>query len=133
GQSRRALCLHNFVDQDPALIERLQSFGHPVLPTTQVAWSPSGRLVLVTEEFEQTLRDRLESCQKQGLPGIPRAELLGYLRSVAEGLDALYQQHELPHLGLNPRTLTLRQGMIRMMDFGLVPLLWLPTGQTGAS
>jgi serine/threonine protein kinase len=98
-----------------------------------VAWSPSGRLVLVTDEFEQTLRDRLEKCQKQGLPGIPRQELLRYLRTVAEALDTLYQQHELPHLGLNPRTLTLRGEAIWVMDFGLVPILWLPTGQTGAS
>ncbi|HWG46288.1 MAG TPA: protein kinase [Gemmataceae bacterium] len=133
GRSRRALCLHNFVDQDPALIERLESLSHPALPPTQVAWSPTGRLVLVTDEFEQTLRDRLESCQKQGLPGIPREQLLGYLRTVAEALDCLYQQHELPHLGLNPRTLTLRAEAIWVMDFGLVPLLWLPTGQTGAS
>src|SRR6185437_6370510 len=44
GRSRRALCLHNFVDQDPALIERLESLSHPALPPTQVAWSPTGRL-----------------------------------------------------------------------------------------
>ncbi len=98
-----------------------------------MAWSPSGRLVLVTDDYEQTLRDRLEACQKQGLPGIPREELLGHLRKVAEALDALYQQHELPHLGLNPRTLTLHKEGIWLMDFGLVPLVWLPTGQTGAS
>jgi serine/threonine protein kinase len=133
GHPRRALCLHNFVEQNPTLIERLQSLQHPVLPPTEAAWSPSGRLVLVTEQFEQTLRDRLETCQKQGLPGIPREELLGYLRMAAEAIDTLYQQHSLPHLGLNPRMLVLRDDRIWMLDYGLVPLVWLPTGQTGSS
>jgi len=133
GQPRRALCLYNFVEQDPVLIERLQNFRHAVLPTTEVSWSPAGRLVLVTEEFQLSLRDRLEACQKQGLPGIPREELLGFLRSVAEALDALYAQHQLPHLGLNPRTLLLGRDRVWLADFGLVPLVWLPTGQTVAS
>ena len=133
ARPRRALCLHNFVEQDPALIEQLQSLCHPVLPAAEVVWSPSGRLILVTEVFEQTLRDRLEICQKQGLPGIPREELLGYLRAAAEAVDALYEQHSLPHLGLNPRTLVLREESLRMLDYGLVPLVWLPTGQTGGS
>jgi len=133
GRSRRALCLHNFVEQDPALIERLQGLSHPVLPTAEVAWSPSGRLVLMTEEFEEALRDRLESCQKQGLPGIPREELLGYLRAAAEAVDALYERHGLPHLGLNPRVLMIRDNSLRILDYALVPLVWLPTGQTGGS
>ncbi len=133
GRPRRALCLPSFVEPDPTLIERLQSLNHPLLPATEVAWSPSGRLVLVSEECEQTLRDRLEVCQKQGLPGIPREELLGYLYGVAEALDTLFQQHNLPHLGLNPRVLMLRAESVRMLDYGLVPLVWLPTGQTAGS
>jgi serine/threonine protein kinase len=133
GRLRRALCLPTFVDQDPVLIERLQSLSHPALPATEASWSPSGRMVLVTEDFDLTLRDRLEMCQKQGLPGIPREELLGYLRAAAEAIDALYAQHRLPHLGLNPRTLMLQDDKLRMLDYGLVPLIWLPTGQTGGS
>ncbi len=111
----------------------MQGFNHPALPATEVSWSPAGRLVLVTEEFEQSLRERLEVCQKQGLPGIPRDELLAFLRTVAEALDALYGQHSLPHLGLNPRALMLHQEAIYLTDFGLVPLVWLPTGQRAAS
>jgi serine/threonine protein kinase len=131
GPTRRALCLFNFVDHDATLIERLKSFTHPALPTTDVLWSPAGRLVLIMDEFQQTLRDRLEACQAEGAPGIPRDELLGYLRTVAEALDALYQQHNLPHLGLNPQALLLRDRTVAMADYGLVPLIWLPTGQTG--
>lgn len=133
GRSRRALCLHNFVEQDAALVNRLQSFCHPALPHTEVVWSPLGRLVLVSDDFEYTLRERLEQCQKQGLPGIPRAELFAYLRQAAEALDSLYQQYGLPHLGLNPRTLVLRGEQFALMDYALVPLIWLPTGQSGGS
>ncbi len=133
GQLRRALCLPSFVDRDPALIDRLQQLIHPVLPLLEAYWSPAGRLVLVTEEFDQTLRDRLEICQKEGLPGIPREELLGYLRSAAEAIDALYVEHHLPHLGLNPRNLMLRDEKLWLLDYGFVPLFWLPTGQTGGS
>jgi serine/threonine protein kinase len=133
GRLRRALCLHSFVEQKPALIERLQSLNHPVLPSAELAWSPSGHLVLTTEEFEKTLHDRLEICQKQGLPGIPREELLRYLRPVAEAVDALYQKHNLPHLSLNPRMLMLRDERVWLLDYGLVPLVWLPTGQTASS
>jgi serine/threonine protein kinase len=129
----RALCLPTFIEHDPVLIQRLQSLNHPLLPVTEVSWSPSGRLVLLTEHFEQTLRDRLQMCQKEGLPGIPREELLGYLRTAAEALDTLYVQHRLPHLGLNPRRLMLRNAVLGIVDYGLVPLIWPPTGQSAGS
>lgn len=133
GRLGRALCLPTFVERDSALIERLQSLNHPALPPAEASWSPSGRLVLVTRDFDRTLRDRLEICQKEGLPGIPREELFRYLRVAAEALDTLFAQHGLPHLGLNPQTLTLRGEELSLQDYGLVPLIWLPTGQTGGS
>ena len=131
GRTRRALCLFSFVEQNADLIHRLKSFTHPSLPEMEVLWSPAGRLVLIMDEFPQTLHDRLEACQAEGSPGIPRDELLEYLRTVAEALDALYQQHNLPHLGLNPQALLLRERTVAIADYGLVPLVWLPTGQTG--
>jgi serine/threonine protein kinase len=133
GRSCRALSLHNFVERDADLLKRLQGFRHPALPATEAIWSPEGRLVWIADDYEQTLRDRLEQCQKQGLPGIPREELFGHLRRAAEALDTLYQQYGLPHLGLNPRTLALRGERLFLMEYGLVPLIWLPTGQTGGN
>jgi serine/threonine protein kinase len=129
GKVSRALCLYNFVGNDPQLIGRLQGLSHPVLPGAQVSWSPSGRLVLVTEPFEKTLRDRFEACLAEGLQGVPRGELLRCLCVVAEALDALYLEQGLPHLGLNPRTILLQPDGVRLADFGLVPLVWMPTGQ----
>ena len=130
---RRAFCLNGFVERDATLLERLRSFNHRGLSPTEAAWSACGRLVLVAEVLPASLRDRLETCQKQGLPGIPREELLGYLRFAAETLDTLHERHGLSHLGLNPSTLVIGAETIQITDFGLVPLIWLPTGQSGAA
>jgi serine/threonine protein kinase len=133
GRPRRAYCLHNFGAPDPDLLKHLQDLSHPGLPAVEAVSSPSGRLVLITERFEQTLRHRLEAYQKQGLPGIPRDELLGHLRVVAEAIDTLYLRYHLPHLGLNPSQMVLHEGRVRVLDYGLIPLMWLPTGQTVGS
>jgi serine/threonine protein kinase len=129
GQERRALCLYSFVGHDQQLIDRLQGLQHPALPAAQVSWSPSGRVVLVTEPFTGTLRDRFDACLASGQQGVPRGELLGCLRVVAEALDALNQEQGVPHLGLSPRSILLQAAGVRLADFGLVPLVWLPTGQ----
>jgi serine/threonine protein kinase len=81
---------------------------------------------------ERTLRDRFLEGQVEGQPGIPRAELLGYLRTAAEALRDLFRHHAVQHLGLNPRNLFLDGGKLRLADFGLVQLLWLPAGQNAA-
>jgi serine/threonine protein kinase len=133
GQTRRGLCLNHFVKRDVALIERLRSFTHPTLTPAEVVWSQDERLILITKEFQTTLRDRLENCQRDHLPGIPRDELLRYLRTVARALDDLHEQFGLPHLGLNPQSLALEDDSIWLTDYGLVPLVWMPTGRSGAS
>ena len=51
------------------------------------------------------MRDRWHKCQSHKLPGIPRLELLGYLRTAAEVVDYVYRQHSIHHLRLNPRLL----------------------------
>jgi serine/threonine protein kinase len=112
-----------------AALARYQMLLHPALTQHDIAHAEPGRLVLVTDPIESCLRDRFQQCLAQGLPGIPREELLGYLRAAAEALDYLYQQHAIQHLGLNPRSLLLEQGRPVLADFGLAKLLWLPAGQ----
>jgi serine/threonine protein kinase len=130
GRELRALCLSAFASESAALIRRLQALKHPTLPPTEVFWSPSGRVVLIGERFEMTLRDRFEKCLEEGRQGVPRGELLGYLRQAAEALDALHRAQGLSHLALNPRALALHRGRVWLTDFGLVPLVWLPTGKS---
>jgi serine/threonine protein kinase len=116
----------------PEVVARLHTLRHPALPEADVFWGPSGRMVLVSDCPERTLWDRFEQCRATGACGIPRPELLAYLRQAAETLDALTAAHGLPHLALNPRRLLLNGDRLQVADFGLVPLLWLPTGQPAA-
>src|SRR5207244_11820578 len=67
-----------------------------------------------------SLLDRfLEAC-KSGLAGIPREELLGYMRDAADALDYLNESFGLQHLDIKPQNLLLVGGRIKIGDFGLV-------------
>ena len=132
GRPRRAVCLLPFVRYDDRLICHLRALRDPALPNTEVHWSPSERLVVLTEWHERTLRDLFEECQAQGHVGVPRDQLLTLLRSAAEALDALHSRHGLDHLGLNPRCLLVEANRLCLADYGIIPLVWLPTGQSPA-
>jgi serine/threonine protein kinase len=104
----------------------LQALNHPALVPSAIVHIEPGRVVLLTDLVQKTLRDRFQQCQSGSLAGIPRAELVDYLRAAAEVLDYLYQQHAVQHLSLNPRNLILDHGWLQITDFGLAQLLRLP-------
>jgi serine/threonine protein kinase len=56
---------------------------------------------------ELNLWDRFVVCRAQGLPGIPRDELLGYLTMAARELDRMNIKHHVQHLDVKPRNLLL--------------------------
>jgi serine/threonine protein kinase len=114
-------------------LTRLQALGHRALAPAEIFWSPAGRLVLVTDPVRKTLRAHFEQCQKEGLAGIPRAQLLTWLRIGAEALDELARDQALFHLGLSPINLLVEGQRLLLADFGLVPLVWMPTGQSAAA
>lgn len=80
----------------------------------------NGQLIIVTELAECDLSRRLFECRDQGLPGIPRDELLGYLAEAAEALDALNERYQMQHLDVKPQNLFLLGGHVKVADFGLV-------------
>jgi serine/threonine protein kinase len=113
-------------------VDRLRALQHPALAPLDVEHN-GPRLALVHPGGDQTLLTRLKECQRGHLPGIPRGELLDQLRVVATALDSLFAEHRLQHLGLTPRPLFVIDGKVRIADFGLVELFWLPAGyQPGA-
>ncbi len=77
-------------------------------------------LVIVMELADRTLGDRFKECRGQGLPGIPREELLNYLAEAAEVLDLMNSQYQLQHLDIKPQNLFLVHQHIKVADFGLV-------------
>lgn len=128
GAMKRAMVLQDYIGYDNRLIAYLRALQDPVLPQTEIHWSPAERLVIVTEPYEGSLRDRYDRCRLTGQPGIPRNELLTLLRSAAEALDKLFNHYRLRHLGINPRNLLIDGDRLRIADFGLIPLVWLPSG-----
>jgi serine/threonine protein kinase len=132
GQLRQLKLIYGFTGNADDSIRRLRALQHPALQPIEIVQSGPGCLVLVNKLPKETLRDRLAKCHSQKLLGIPRTELLGYLRTVAEAIDYLYQQHSLQHLGLNPRNLILDDDGLQIAEFGLAHLLWVPAGQAVA-
>jgi serine/threonine protein kinase len=113
-------------ENDPLTL--LRAVRHDRLMPLEVIGYGEGRVALVNHPGDGSLADRLKESQRTDLSGIPRGELLGHLRQAAEALDALQQRYSLRHLALNPRQLVLRDGGLRILDFGLAELLWLRAG-----
>src|SRR5262245_61690264 len=101
-------------------IERVKAIRHPFLLSLDRVECVAGELMIVTELADRSLHEVLLYYQKAGLPGIPRGELLGYLREAAEVLDLMNQQHGLQHLDVKPRNLFLVSSHVKVADFGLV-------------
>src|SRR5262249_54464087 len=107
-----------FGEDDP--VERLRVFRHPGLLPCEITSHPPNRLAFITPLMPDNLAGRLEECREKGMSGLPREELLDYLSTAADTLDALYQSYRVQHLGLNPRNLILLNGQLLIADFGLM-------------
>lgn len=108
---------------------RLRALTDPGLVPFEIIRCPSGQTILVSELCERSLRDRFQDGWARGKPGIPRAELLRYLRAAAETLDALYLRHRLRHLALSPRNLLFQGDRLLVGGFGLTELFWVAAGE----
>jgi serine/threonine protein kinase len=132
GQEWLAKFVFGYARRDPRheeeVSQRLKALRHPRLPRIKVVPGLPGRLVLLSDLVEGTLWDRFQKCRSEGLAGIPRSELLRFLRAVAEALDDLFEDHALHHLALHPRNLVTAKSRPQLADFGLVHLLWVPEG-----
>src|SRR6516165_8322513 len=73
-------------------VEHIKSIRHPFLLQMDRVECMDGNLMIVMELADQNLAEILQQCQGAGLPGIPRHDVLGYLREAAEVLDLMDRQ-----------------------------------------
>lgn len=104
-------------------VQRIKSIRHPFLLSMDRVECVSGELVIITELADHNLHDLLQKYRQNGLTGIPRGELLDYLREAAEVLDLLNLKFDLQHLDVKPRNLFVVSEHVKVADFGLVSSL----------
>ena len=101
-------------------LEQIKEVRHPFLLSLERIEVIDGHLVIVTELADASLRDRFEQCCEMGMTGIPRKELLVYLRDTADALDYLCNSKAVQHLDVKPENLLLVGNRIKVADFGLL-------------
>jgi serine/threonine protein kinase len=125
GLTKAVKIIHGTADGKLAIrelrsLDRVKKLSHPFLLSLERIEIVDGHLIIVTELADATLKDRFEQCRAQGLPGIPRAELLEYMRQAADALDYLFEKHSLQHLDIKPENLLLIGDHVKVADFGLM-------------
>jgi serine/threonine protein kinase len=102
-------------------LELLKTVRHAYLLQTQAYWAENDELYIVMELADGSLARWFKECKAQGLPGIPKPELLAYLAEAAEALDFLHENHII-HRDVKPANLLHLQGHAKVADFGLARL-----------
>jgi formylglycine-generating enzyme required for sulfatase activity len=113
-------------------LELMKDIRHANLLGVFGAWQRADLLIVAMELADRSLLDRLQETTAQGLPGIPLAELLEYMRDAARGIDHL-NGIGVQHRDIKPHNLLLVGGSVKVADFGLAKLLQhTVTSNTGA-
>jgi eukaryotic-like serine/threonine-protein kinase len=107
-------------EQEWKALQRIKEVRHPFVCSVERIDNVDGELVIVMELAERTLHDLFIECQSAGLIGVPRDDLLRYLRDAAEALDYMNDKHNLQHLDVKPRNLFIFGDRVKVADFGLV-------------
>jgi serine/threonine protein kinase len=105
--------------QELRALNRVKSIRHPFILSIERFDIIEGQLMIVMELADRNLWDRFQECRLQGLPGVPRDELLRYLDESSEALDLMNLQYQIQHLDIKPQNLFLVHNHVKVADFGL--------------
>jgi hypothetical protein len=115
-----------------------RSIRHPNLLAGFGAWIDDEQLILATELADGSLWDRFLAARAEGLPGIPRDELIDALAEAARGVDYLNEPRHgsgdraglgIQHRDLKPQNILLVGGGVKVADFGSAR--WMEEAVTG--
>lgn len=98
----------------------IKTLRHPFLLSLERIEVVNGKLIIVTELADGSLKDRFGECVKERNVGVPREELIRYIADAADALDYMYELHGLQHLDVKPENLLIVGGHVKVADFGLV-------------
>ncbi len=113
-------------------VEVVREIRHPNLLASFGSWLIDDLLIVGMELADRSLWDRFLEANAEGLRGIPRDELLGYLAGAAAGIDHLNgYRHEvdgrhgvgIQHRDLKPQNILLFGGGAKVGDFGLARIM----------
>src|SRR5437868_10515749 len=82
-------------EQELKALSRVKTVRHPYILSLERYEVIDGQLMIVMELADRSLWDRFKECRAQGMPGIPRGELLGYMEEAAEALDLMNIEFQL--------------------------------------
>lgn len=100
-------------------LERMRELRHPFLLSIERIEVVDSRVIVVSELADRNLSERFDECRSSGLTGLPREELLGYLKDAADALDFMSEQYGLQHLDIKPDNLLIQGNHAKVADFGL--------------
>jgi serine/threonine protein kinase len=110
-------------EQERKALERVKLIRHPYILSLERAERIDGQLIIIMELADRNLWDRFRECRGQGLPGVPRDELLLYMEESAEALDLMNNHYQIQHLDIKPQNLFLVFKHVKVADFGLAKLM----------
>ncbi len=110
----------SLMQQELKSLNRVKTVRHPYILSLERYDIIDGQLMIVMELADRNLWDRFTECKGQGLNGLPRQELIGYMDETAEALDLMNIQYQLQHLDIKPQNLFLVHNHVKVADFGLV-------------
>ncbi len=110
-------------EQELKAMKRVREIRHPYILSLERYDTIEGQLIIIMELADRNLWDRFRECRGQGLVGVPREELLGYMSEAAEALDLMNTHYQIQHLDIKPQNLFLVFNHVKVADFGLAKVL----------
>jgi hypothetical protein len=105
-------------------LNRIKEARHAFLLSIERIEVIDGNVIIITELADQSLKQCFAKRTVHGQCGLPREELLNYLRDAADALDYIYENYSLQHLDIKPENLLLVGNRAKVADFGLIKNLY---------